>query len=254
MRTVASVKLRHAQARIRGARPYADKMAEVLASLGAAQVPHPLLDVRPVRVTGIVAISADRGLCGSYNANVIRAVAGTVYDATRAEIIPLGRKVSDFCRRAQYTVRGRLSPLGDEPGFPAVAGMADRAAEFYAVREWDEVLLVYTRFTSGQQGRVVTERLLPVEVPAGTPRRFIFEPNAETLLDELLPRYVRTRVWTAVLDAAASEHAARVQAMSLASENARDLIGSLTLEYNKARQAAITGELLDIVGTAEALA
>jgi F-type H+-transporting ATPase subunit gamma len=254
MRTVASVKLRRAQAQIRGARPYADKMAGILAALGALEMEHPLLAVRPVRTTGIIPISADRGLCGAYNANVARAVVTSVIRVPHAELIPLGRKVSDFCRRAGYTVRDRLSPLGEEPAFGTVARMADHAAQLYTRGEWDAVELVYTRFLTGRQPQVVSELVLPLTPPEGEKQEFIYEPSAPALVDELLPRFIRTRIWTAVLDAAASEHAARVTAMSLATDNATDLIESLTLEYNKARQLGITRELLDIVGTAEALA
>jgi len=254
MRTVASVKLRRAQARIRGARPYADKMAQILSALGSLEVEHPLLAVRAVRTTGIIPISADRGLCGAYNANVMRAAVASVIRTPHAELMPIGRKVNDFCRRAGYTVRDRLSPMGDDPEFATVSRVADEAARLYARREWDAVELIYTRFATARQPQVVSERLLPLTPPEGAPREFIYEPSAPALVDELLPRYIRTRVWTAVLDAAASEHAARVAAMSLATDNASDLIESLTLEYNKARQLGITRELLDIVGTAEALA
>jgi len=255
MRTVASVKLRRATARVRGARPYADKMAEMLAALGTLDIEHPLLELRPVRTLGVIPISADRGLCGSYNANVIRAAVAAVRGARRAELITVGRKVSDFARRAGFSVRERLSPRGDEPGFMDLARVADAAAALYAAREWDAVEIIYTRFVSGMQAPVVSERLLPLAPPpAAPPGEFIFEPDAPALLAELLPRYVRTRVWTAVLDAVASEHAARVAAMGLATDNAGELIESLTRQYNKARQAGITRELIDIVGTAEALA
>lgn len=254
MRTVASVKLRRAQQRIRGARPYADKMAEVLACLGGLEIEHPLLGTRPLHAAGIIAVSADRGLCGGYNTNLLRAALAAAQRAPRAELMPLGRKVADFCRRAGLTVRDRLSPLGDSPTFGDIARIADQAAGLYASREWDAVELVYTHFLPGQQGRVVCERLLPLEAAPVAPRGFIFEPAAPELLDQLLPRYIRTRVWTAVLDAAAGEHAARVTAMSLATDNAQEMIDSLTREYNKARQATITRELIDIVGTAEALA
>jgi F-type H+-transporting ATPase subunit gamma len=253
MRTVASVKLRRAQARIRGARPYADKMAEILGALAALDLEHPLLAARPVRTTGIIPISADRGLAGAYNSNAIRAVVASVTRTPHAELMPIGRKINDFSRRVGYTVRERLSPVGDPPEFTAVARVADAAAHLYAQGEWDAVELIYTRFAGARQP-VVSETLLPLQRPEGTPRDFIYEPSAPALVDELLPRYIRTRIWTAVLDAAASEHAARVAAMGLATDNASDLIDSLTLQYNKARQLGITRELLDIVGTAEALA
>ena len=254
MKTVASVRLRHAEARVRAARPYADKMAEMLASVGSAGIEHPLLQQREVVTVGVIVISGDRGLCGSYNNNVIRRAASAALQAPRAGLMPLGRKANDFIRRAGYSSRDGLSPLGDDPQFGDVCAAADAAAGLYAAGEWDAVELVYTRYLGGQESQVVAERLLPIEPPADAPREFIYEPAAPALLNELLPRFIRTRVWTAVLDAQASEHAARLVAMTLATDNAQEMIDSLTLEYNKARQASITTELLDIVGTAEALA
>ena len=254
MKTVASVKLRRAEGRIRSARPYADKMAQMLACLGAVEDDHPLLRQRPVATAGIVIIAADRGLCGGYNHNIMRHATAAVQAVTQAELMALGRKAADFARRAKVTVRDGLARLGDEPQFAQVAAVADQAAALYAAGEWDAVDLVYARYLGGQQSRVVAERLLPITPPAGAPRQLIFEPPAPVLLEALLPRFIRTRVWTAVLDAQASEHAARMVAMTLASDNALEMIDALTLEYNKARQAAITRELLDIVGTAEALA
>jgi len=254
MKTVASVKLRRAEARIRAARPYADKMAQMLASLGAVEIEHPLLQQRPVRTVGLVIIGADRGLCGSYNHNVMRRAAVAALAAPKVELMPLARKAADFARRSKQIVREGLARLGDEPKFAEVSAVADQAAGLYAAGAWDAVELVYTRYLGGQQSQVVAERLLPMAPPQGAPREFIFEPPAPVLLEALLPRFIRTRVWAAVLDAQASEHAARMIAMTLATDNAGEMIDSLTLEYNKARQASITRELLDIVGTAEALA
>jgi len=254
MKTVASVRLRRAEQRIRAARPYADKMAEMLASLGSLEIEHPLLQQRPVCTAGIIIIGADRGLCGSYNHNVMRHAAQAAHQVPQAELVPVGRKAGDFARRAGPAARAGLRRLGDEPSFSDVAAVADQAAGLYGAGEWDAVQLVYTRYLGGQQSQVVTERLLPIEPPRGAPREFIFEPRAPVLLEALLPRFIRTRVWTAVLDAQASEHAARMIAMTLATDNAQEMIDSLTLEYNKARQSSITKELLDIVGTAEALA
>jgi len=254
MKTVASVKLRRAEARIRAARPYADKMAQMLASLGAVEIEHPLLQQRPVRTVGLVIIGADRGLCGSYNHNVMRRAAVAALAAPKVELMPLARKAADFARRSKQIVREGLARLGDEPKFAEVSAVADQAAGLYAAGAWDAVELVYTRYWGGQQSQVVAERLLPMAPPQGAPREFIFEPPAPVLLEALLPRFIRTRVWAAVLDAQASEHAARMIAMTLATDNAGEMIDSLTLEYNKARQASITRELLDIVGTAEALA
>ncbi len=254
MKTVASIKLRRADARIRAARPYADRMAEILACLGALDIDHPLLEQRPVHVAGVIVISSDRGLCGSYNASIIRHAQAAAAQTEHPEFISLGRKVSDFLRRAGRRVRERFSPLGDEVEFSQLSHVADLAARLYADGEWDAVDLAYTRFVRGQHSPVVQERLLPLSPSHRTPRQFIYEPSAPALLDELLPRFIRTRVWAAALDAKASEHASRVAAMTLATDNAGEMIEALTLEYNKARQAGITRELLDIVGTAEALA
>jgi len=254
MKTVASIKLRRADALVRAARPYADKMAAILESLGAVEIEHPLLQHRTVRTTGIIAVSADRGLCGSYNTNVIRRAQLAVRGAERPQLITIGRKASDFFRRAGGEVRDRLSPLGDEVDFGHLSRVADLAAQLYADGQWDAVDLIYTRFLRGRQSPVAQERLLPVARRPQAPREFIYEPSAPRLLDELLPRFIRTRLWAALLDAKAAEHEARVTAMTLATDNAQEMIDSLTLQYNKARQAAITGELLDIVGTAEALA
>jgi F-type H+-transporting ATPase subunit gamma len=254
MKTVASIKLRRADARIRAARPYADRMAGILACLGALELDHPLLQQRPLHVTGVIVISGDRGLCGSYNASILRHAQAAAARAEHVEFISLGRKVSDFLRRTGLPVRERISPVGDEVEFGQLAQVADLATELYADGEWDAVDLAYTRFARGQHSPVVQERLLPLSAPQGPPRQFIYEPSAPALLEELLPRFIRTRVWAAALDAKAAEHAARVAAMTLATDNAGDMIQALTQEYNKARQATITRELLDIVGTAEALA
>ncbi|HUT74092.1 MAG TPA: ATP synthase F1 subunit gamma [Armatimonadota bacterium] len=273
MKTVASIKLRRAEVRVRAARPYADRLAGLLAALGAVEIEHPLLQARPVNTNGIIIIGADRGLCGGYNANLIRRAQQAAHAAPRAQLITLGRKPSDFFRRAGYDLRQRLSPLGDEADFGPLAEVADLAAQLYADGEWDAVDVVYTRCVRGQQTPPVVERLLPLAPAEGVgalrlvgardsrdvsevapAREFIYEPSPRRLLDELLPRYLGTRVWAAALDAKASEHQARVTAMTLATDNAQEMIDALTLQYNKARQAAITGELLDIVGTAEALA
>ncbi|UCH36140.1 MAG: ATP synthase F1 subunit gamma [Armatimonadota bacterium] len=254
MKTVASVRLRRAEARVRAARPYADKMAEILTALGAPAIAHPLLQQREVRSAAVIVVSGDRGLCGAYNHNVIRHAAAVAAQAPQVHIVPLGRKANDFLRRAGYSIRDGLSPLRDPPEFADVAAVADAVGELYAKGECDSVQLVYTRHMGGQASRLVAENLLPIATPEAAPREFIYEPAAPLLLDQFLPRFIRTRVWTAVLDAQASEHSARLTAMTLATDNAEEMIQSLTLEYNKARQASITGELLDIVGTAEALA
>ena len=251
MKTVSSIKLRKAEERIHAARPYADALREITVRLRDVDYSHPLLDVHDaIQTTGVVAISADKGLAGSYNTNIIREAMAATREYN-ASLITLGRKVTDTMRRQKFPVESSLSPLGNVPDFRAIAALADHIGELYATRVWDRVILVYTPFG----GRVTRQQLLPIVAPQDeeVSGEFIYEPNPGAVLDLLLPRYLRTLLYTAVLSANAAEHAERVAAMSLATENADELIGSLTMQYNKSRQATITSELSDIVGAAEAL-
>jgi len=250
MKTVSSVKLRKAEERYRQAQPYADALRRVVASLGGLEIDHPLLEIREVKRSGLVAVSADKGLAGSYNANIAREAITRARALGEVGVAPIGRRITDVFRRQGYTREGGISPLGAVPDFRAIAGLADHIGDLYIQGAWDRVELVYHRYGKG----VVAEQLLPIQ-PIGeeTAGDFIFEPNPRAILEGLLPRYLRTQLFTAVLSASAAEHAARVAAMSLASENAADLIDTLTMDYNKSRQAAITRELGDIVGASEAM-
>jgi len=252
MKTVSSIKLRKAEERILAAQPYAQALRGMVLRLGGADYTHPLLEVRDeVRKTGIVAISADKGLAGSYNANLIREATNLVRRSGNTVTFPLGRKVADAFRREKFPVDTILSPLGPSPEFRTIAALADHIGAMYGRGELDRVELVYSAYSS----RVTVEQLLPIlppaeEEPIGS---FIYEPSEGAVLEQILPRYLRIVLYTAVLSAIAAEHAARVAAMSLATENANDLINRLTMDYNKSRQAGITNELTDIVGAAEAL-
>jgi len=255
MKAVSSVKLRRAQQRIRGARPYADHMSHLLARFAAGGAEHPFFQRRPVRAVGLIVITADKGLAGAFNVNLIRAAALAAGAAPASQLITIGRKGAAFFARRRYQIQGSLSPMGPEPDFLQVAPLADAAGRLFAEGAWDEVRIIYSAFRGGARTQITESLLLPIEPPkeiAG-PLDLICEPPAGEMLGRLLPRYLRTVVFTAVLDSVASEHAARVAAMTQATTNAEEMIRSLTLEYNKARQAGITGELLDIVGTSEAL-
>jgi F-type H+-transporting ATPase subunit gamma len=253
MKTVSSIKLRKAEERIVAARPYADAMRAMTAGLTEAEATHPLLAVRDeVRHVGLVAISADKGLAGGYNTRLLREVITFVHEQTApVRVFPIGRKVADAARRLQYEVASPISPMGSEPQYRTFADLADAIGQQYALGELDRVVLVFTLFG----GPVTVQQLLPITAPEGVEPAgdVIYEPNPAAILNELLPRYLRTMLHTAVLSAIAAEHAARVTAMTLATENAEELIAKLTMDYNKSRQAAITGELGDIVGAAEAL-
>ena len=251
MKTVSSIKLRKAEERFRQAQPYADALQQAVFSLAGVEGNHPLLEIREVQRTGVVAISADKGLAGSYNTNIIREATTLVRSLGEVGVIPLGRRITENFRRHEFAIEASISPLGSMPEFRGIAILADQIGDLYTSGSFDRVLLVYNRFGKG----VVTEQLLPIE-PIGaeeTPGDFIFEPNPDAILQQLLPRYLRTLLYSSVLSAIAAEHAARVAAMSLATENADDLISQLTMDYNKSRQSAITRELTDIVGAAEAL-
>jgi F-type H+-transporting ATPase subunit gamma len=263
MKLVAAAKLRRAQERILEARPYASKMAELVGALGRGlgEDKHPLLARREGPRKLFVVITADKGLCGAFNANVLRrsveALRRSPDDA--ASLVAVGRKARDFYRRRPWRIRADRVGFLDRITLAQARELAGELMRLYLEGEVDEVWLVFNQFRSVAVQRVVTERLLPVET--GEPRgqeggvgvEYLYEPDAATILGALLPRHVEVQLYRALLESAAGEQGARMTAMEAATKNAQEMIGLLTIHYNKARQERITKELLDIVGGAEAL-
>jgi F-type H+-transporting ATPase subunit gamma len=261
MKLVSAAKLRRAQDRMMGARPYAAKMAELVATLvrGLGEDKHPLLVHRDGGRKLYVVIAADKGLAGAFNANVMRRALDTLRtspDGT-ASLVAVGRKTRDFFRRREWKIRAERIGFLDRLPFEEVRTLARELTAAFLGDEVDEVWLVYNQFRSVAVQRVVVERLLPIEPPPGDPEGpgvdYLYEPDPATILDALLPRHIETQLYHALLETAAGEHGARMTAMEAATKNAQELIGLLTIRYNKARQERITKELLDIVGGAEAL-
>jgi F-type H+-transporting ATPase subunit gamma len=270
MKMVAAARLKRSQDRVGAARPYAQKIRDVIGSLSraGASTNHPLLVQRdPVRI-GVLAITADRGLCGSYATNVIRRANELLrsYDPANVRMLVVGRKGHAFFRRRPYPVVGEYGINMTGVTFAEAQEIATRARELFASGEIDVLYLVYTRFLSALTQRPDAIQLLPVvteeeaalaaagkEGEIGGEEEYLFEPNAEAILNRLLPRYVDTLIYQALLEGVASEHGARMTAMSSATDNAGKMISSLTLSLNRARQANITKEIAEIVGGAEAL-
>jgi F-type H+-transporting ATPase subunit gamma len=263
MKMVAAARLRRAQERIIEARPYADKMREVLQSLSLRTAPeaHPLLVRREMKRVELLAITADRGLCGSFNQNILRTVERFIRENQSSyegiSLTLVGRKGLDYFRRRQFTiVRDYVGQFRDID-YQVAAVVGKDVVEDYTSEAVDGVFLVYNEFRSPLVQRVVMRDLLPIEpleVESDySPVEYIYEPSAEAILSELLPRYVEAQIYRALLESVAGEHGARMTAMDAATENAQEMIEKLTLMYNKARQSAITTEMLEIVGGAEAL-
>jgi F-type H+-transporting ATPase subunit gamma len=266
MKLVAAAKLRRAQERILAARPYAGKMSELLGNLvsaagGSDGAQHPLLEQREGPRRQIVIITADKGLAGAFNSNVIRRALELVRQSSGAEVtlVVVGRKARDFYRRRPWTIKRDMIGFWDRLAYTHASELADYFMQQYLDGEVDEVHLVYNEFRSVAVQRPVREQLLPIsrkadgEADAAAAVDYIFEPNPATILGELLPRHVRTQVFRALMESLAGEYGARMTAMEAATKNAKEMIDVLTIQYNKARQEKITKELLDIVGGAEAL-
>jgi F-type H+-transporting ATPase subunit gamma len=261
MQVVAATKLRRAQAAVRATRPYAEKMVEVLQTTAelATEYRHPYLEMRENDNPLVIVITADRGLCGPLNANTLRAVNRYVTREYRgrARYVTLGRKGRDFLARYRRDIVADASGLGDRPRVAAILAAVRAALDEYDEGRVDRVLLAYARWVSTLHQEPVVRTLLPVEIPererSGPTADYIYEPGPEEVLDALLPRYVETQVYQAVLENQASEHSARMIAMQNATDAAGDIIKSLTLTANKVRQATITTELMEIVTGAEAL-
>jgi F-type H+-transporting ATPase subunit gamma len=262
MMMVAAAKLRRAQEAITQARPWADTLSRVLASLAArTEFSHPLLEAHEGERTWLVVISSDKGLCGSFNANLLRNVEKQL-EAGRwpeVELAVIGRKASDYFRRRRWNLvideRETMSQLSAADG----ARLGQRFIEAFSSGEVDAVWLAYNSFVNMIRQDLVIQRLLPIEPPAVEESDdearidYLYEPDARTLFAELLPRHVETQVQRALYDSAAAEQAARMTSMDAATRNAGDMIDALTLLYNRTRQAAITKELIEIVSGAQAL-
>lgn len=259
MKMVAAARLRRAQERAIASKPYTQKIREVLASVAAnaRDASHPLLAVREVNKTGYLVLSADKGLAGAYSSNLIKEVLPRVRDNDNARLVTVGRKARDYFKRRGYTIDGEYIGFSEKPSYQDAAMLAQLMAEKYAAGEYDEIYMTYTHFYSPINQKPTTIKLLPVaEIGDGeeTPQtEYIFEPSANEVLNLLLPRYLETVIYGALLQSAASELGSRMTAMGSATDNAQELISKLTLNYNKVRQATITSEISEIVGGAEAL-
>jgi F-type H+-transporting ATPase subunit gamma len=258
MEMVAAAKLRRAQANLGAARPYANKMNDVLRLLAsnAAASEHPYFRVREGR-TAMLIVSSDRGLCGSFNVNIGRTVEAFLETRRRdeVELVGVGKKTIAYLRHRGWRMRESFIGLGDQVDLPMVQRIARSVTSLYDSEEVARVVIASTRFVSPTRRSAEILPFLPVEPGAdqGAPRDYLFEPDVATILEALLPRYVTAFVYAALAQSFAAEHGARMIAMGNATRNAGDLIDTLVLKRNRLRQAAITSELADIVGTAEAV-
>jgi F-type H+-transporting ATPase subunit gamma len=269
MELIAASRIVRAQQRVAAARPYAEEITKVIENLaaGGAGLAHPLLDEREnVGTVGYVVITADRGLAGAYNANVIRLAERSLKRAQNEgkdySLILVGKKGEGYFRYRNYKIDASFEGMGDQPTYEDARQVAAKVIEAYEEGRVDRVELVFTRFLSVGSQRPVVHRFIPLdrgaieektEAHEGPTADYEFEPEPSEILSRLLPRYVEARLYSAMLDAAASEHAARQRAMKSATDNAEDLITRLSRQMNRARQDAITTEIMEIVGGAEAL-
>jgi F-type H+-transporting ATPase subunit gamma len=258
MKMVSAAKLRRAQESMFAARPYARKMMEVLNSLASRAHPdsHPLLQDRGDQRVLFVVVTADKGLCGGFNANIIRA-AVRFLDERKGRELQLdlvGRKARDFFRRRQYKVRSEQVGVFQKLTYAAAQKIASDLIDLYTKNEIDQVYIIFNEFKSVIQQQIVIERLLPIQkmafTPTEPPQDYIYEPGPEGIVSGILPKHVEIQVWRALLESAAAEHGARMAAMDAASKNATEMIQSLTLYMNKVRQAAITKEIIEVVSGA----
>ncbi|MEO0395495.1 MAG: F0F1 ATP synthase subunit gamma [Cyanobacteria bacterium P01_A01_bin.137] len=291
MRLVAAAKVRRAQEQVEATRPFADRLAQVFYSLQTRlrfeDANLPLLQQRDVKNVALVVVSADRGLCGGYNSNIIRRAENRAKELSAAgigyQMVLIGRKAVQYFERRNYPIDSKFQGLEQIPTADEASKIADQALSLFLSEEVDRVELIYTKFVSLVSSRPVTQTLLPLDseglskedevfrltsrsgrldveraavesTEKQLPQDMIFEQDPVQILDALLPLYLNNQILRALQESAASELAARMTAMNNASDNASELVKTLTLDYNKARQAAITQEILEVVGGAAALA
>ena len=272
MKMVAAAKLRRAQDAVVSARPYARKMKEVFSHLsGVVDVTNnPMFVSRPVANIAIIIVTSDRGLCGAFNSNIIRAAVNHIQTnyadlipAAKVNLICIGKKGFDFFQKNNYRVVGKRLGIFQELKFNHAQDVITEILDGFLTSEYDRVEIVYNEFKSIVQQRLVIEQILPIQTDLTSqqsetripksPINYIYEPSGHAIIEALIPKHLNFQIWRALLESYAAEQGARMSAMDNATTNATDMIRSLQLSYNKARQASITKELLEIVSGAEAL-
>jgi F-type H+-transporting ATPase subunit gamma len=269
MKMVAAAKMRRAQSAVVAARPYANKLKELLGHLLAQlpESPGPLLLTRDIRRLALVVVTADRGLCGAFNANILKAAVHHLAqnypgwnESGRVTIVCVGKKGADFFSRGRYTVGGKHLGVTGALTFAAAREIARGIVQGYLAGDYDRVEIIYNEFKNVIQQRIVVRQYLPLGPDTGgsegTPAPavdYIYEPSRERILEAIVPKHLNFEIWRALLESNAAEQGARMAAMDNATENASEIVRALQLQYNKARQALITKELLEVVSGAEAL-
>jgi len=269
MELVAASRLRRAQQRVTAARPYSEAMRQLITDLGelapsGAGTLHPLLVQRSIDTVGVLVVTPDRGLAGPLNTNILRRATETILDVDNqkldVEIITVGRKGQDFLVRRGRKLLGTFTGIVDRVTYDDVIPIARVIMDSYMSGVMDRAVLVYPRFVSTLTQRPESVQLLPITAPAPEPGQrtarldYIFEPDPVSILEQLLPRYVEVQIYQALLETAASFYSAQMVAMRNATDNANDLVDSLSLTYNKVRQANITSQVTEIASAAEAMA
>jgi F-type H+-transporting ATPase subunit gamma len=263
MKMVSAAKLRRAQENVVAARPYAKKLGEVLQSLSANLEGdlHPLLEKREAKKLLLIVLTSDRGLCGGFNTNLCKAADRYLKEKSasyeQVSVMTVGRKGNEFLR-SRYTVYKNFPNVLAKPSYQTAALLAQEVIDGFTAGEFDQVELLYNSFRTVMSQDITFQQMLPVvteesAVKDETPVEFIYEPSVDQLLAEILPKNIEVQIFTAMLETVAGEHGARMTAMDSASKNANEMIGKLTLQYNRARQAAITTELMEIISGSESI-
>lgn len=263
MQMVSASKSKRAEQNARKYVPYMEKVQDVVAAIasGATDASHPMLVSRPVKKTAYLVIGSDRGLAGAYNSSILRQLERTLKERHKSQdeyvIFAVGRVARDYFVKREFNVLDSIVGLPDQPTFSDVKQIARKAVGMFADGTYDELYMYYNHFVSVISQEVTEKKVLPItdlaQASEGVSASYEFEPSGEAILEVLLPQYAESLIYGALLDGKASEHAARMTAMKTATDNANDIVRDLSLVYNRARQAAITQEITEIVGGAAAL-
>ncbi|AXV41888.1 ATP synthase subunit gamma, AtpG [Staphylococcus sp. M0911] len=264
MNMVSSSKLRRAEKNTKQFKPYMDKMQDAITAVAGSNKSssHPMLKERDVKRSGYLVITSDKGLAGAYSANVLKRLVTDIKqkhnDSSEYSIVVLGQQGVDFLKTRGYEIESSLVDLPDQPSFKSIQALAKHAIDLYSEENIDELNIYYSHYVSVLENKPTTKKVLPLSQEDssqghGHMSTYEFEPDKESILSVILPQYVESLIYGTILDAKASEHASRMTAMKNASDNAIELIDDLSLEYNRARQAAITQQITEIVGGSAAL-